>query len=45
MKGMQSIVDMLTMKKKARNISIQANVKPKAFFAAIENTFEGLNQT
>lgn len=43
-KGMQNILDMLTLKKKTRKMALQANVKPKAFFAAIEDTFEGINQ-
>jgi len=41
---MQSIIEMLAMKNKARNIAKKANIKPKAFFQAIEETFEGLNQ-
>ena len=38
-RGMQSILDMLALKNKARNIAKKANVKPKAFFEAIEETF------
>ena len=43
-KNMQSIIDMMAWKKKVRHIATQANVKPKAFFAAIEEAFEGLDQ-
>lgn len=35
---------MLAMKNKARNIAKKANIKPKTFFQAIEETFEGLTQ-
>ena len=31
-RGMQSILEMLEYKKKARYIASQANIKPKAFF-------------
>ena len=40
---MQSILDMLAQKNKARSIAKKANVKPKAFFGAIEENYEGLN--
>ena len=43
-KGMQSILEMLAQKSKARNIAKKANVKPKAFYGAIEETFEGMGQ-
>lgn len=42
LRGMQSILDMLALKNKARNIAKKANEKPKAFFQAIEQTYEGL---
>ena len=42
LKGMQSILDMLAMKKKAKLIGEKANMKPKAFFTAIEMGFDGL---
>ena len=35
---------MLALKNKARNIAKKANVKPKAFFQQIEDTYEGLTQ-
>ena len=43
-KGMQNILDMIAQKSKARSIVKKANVKPKAFFAEIEQQYEGLNQ-
>jgi len=39
---MQSILDMLALKKKAKLIGEKANMKPKAFFGAIELGFDGL---
>lgn len=42
LKGMQSILDMLALKKKAKLCGEKANMKPKAFFTAIEQGFEGL---
>ena len=45
MKGMQSVNDMLAQKKKARHISTKANEKPKAFFAALDSSFEGVSQS
>jgi len=41
---MQGILEMLELKKKARRIAISANMKPKAFFASIEESFEGIGQ-
>ena len=38
---MKNILDMLAKKNKARSIAKKANIKPKVFFAAIKEVFEG----
>ena len=42
-KGMQNILDMIALKNKAQSIAKKANVKPKAFYQAIEENYIGLS--